>query len=322
MKKRLHLFLLVIILSSCSNTVSKKDLEGVWWFYDGSGDWELSFTNDSIIIDNGYGLPNKASYRLKKDSILISFKGNTKSDYLKYNSKDSLLSYKHAKYYKRFNATDSSGRVHKEFDLINIKSTKTMHSDSLNLSHSSIFRAFKNGRNELKLVLNDATTSVEDLSSFLLVTNCFGGEQIHHPPYLLLGKKTSLRDLKEIYIYSNVVNYDSIHILTYYDFLNRLFHSYEVNIEIFREQTLELVPHIKIDIYRKDYINKFKPENVVIKSKENFVKLDTLKTDLNYLISIDLDLPIKDYLHLNQKINSLRKKNKINIRTELIETKN
>ncbi|CAL2055097.1 hypothetical protein [Tenacibaculum sp. 190524A05c] len=318
MKKRLHLFLLVIILSSCSNTVSKKDLEGVWWFYDGSGDGELIFENDSVTVDNGYGLPNKARYKLKKDSIPISFEGNTKTDFLKYNYKDSILSYKNAKYYKRYKTADSLGIVHKKFGLINIKSTKTMHSDSLNLSHSSIFRAFKNGRNELKLVLNDATTSVEDLSSFLLVTNCFGSEQIHHPPYLLLGKKTSLRDLKEIYIYSNVVNYDSIHILTHYDFLNRLFHSYKVNIEIFREETLELVPHTKKDIYRKDYINKFNPENVVIKSKEDFTKLDILKTNLNYLISIDLDLPVEDYLHLNQKINTLRKKEKFNIRTELI----
>ncbi|CAL2083307.1 hypothetical protein [Tenacibaculum sp. 190524A05c] len=320
MKKRLHLFILVIILSSCSNTVSKKDLEGVWWFYDGSGDGELIFENDSVTVDNGYGLPNKARYKLKKDSILISFEGNTKTDFLKYNYKDSILFYKNAKYYKRYKTADSLGIVHKKFDLINIQSKTILHSDSLNKS-SSIFRAFKNGRNELKLVLNDTTTSVEDLSSFLLVTNCFGGEQIHHPPYLLLGKKTSLRDLKEIYIYSNVVNYDSIHILTYYDFLNRLFHSYKVNIEIFREETLELVPHTKKDIYRKDYIKKFKPENIVIKSKEDFVKLDTLKTHLNYLISIDIDLPIEEYLHLNQKINTLRKKEKFNIRTELIEMK-
>ncbi len=319
--KQIIVVILSLFILSCSQKVSKKDLEGVWWFYDGTGDGELTFKNDSITIDNGYGLPNKARYKLKKDSILISFEGNTKTDFLKYSYTDSILSYKNAKYYKRFNAADSSGIVHKKFDLIDIQSKTTLHSDSLN-TISSIFRAFKNKRDELKLVLNDKTTTVEDLSSFLLVTNCFGDNHINHPPYLLLGEKINLEDLKEIYIYSNVVNYDSIHILTHYDFLNRLFHSYKVNIEIFREETLELVPHTKKDIYRKDYINKFKPENIVIKSKEDFVKLDTLKTHLNYLISIDVDLPIEEYLHLNQKINTLRKKEKFNIRTELIELKN
>ena len=315
--------IIVVILSlsilSCSQKVSKKDLEGVWWFYDGTGDGELTFKNDSITIDNGYGLPNKARYKLKKDSILLFFEGNTKTDFLKYNYKDSILSYKNARYYKRFNGEDSSGMVHKKFDLINIKSTKTIHSDSLNLSQSSIFGAFKNKKNELKLILNDATTSVENLSSFLLVTNCFGSNHIYHPPYLLLGEKINLEDLKEIYIYSNVVNYNSIHILTNYDFQNRLFHFYDIRIELFKEQLLKNgLPPREFDIARTDYITEFKPEIVVLKSKDDFGKLDILKTNLNYLISIDLNLPIEDYLHLNQKINSLRKKQKINIRTELI----
>ncbi len=115
------------------------------------------------------------------------------------------------------------------------------------------------------------------------------------------------------------MNHNVITLVTQYDFQNRLFHYYDIRIELFKEQLLKNGPPPReSDITRTDYINEFKPEIVVIKSKDHFAKLDTLKTDLNYLISIDLDLSIEEYLHLNQKINSLRKKQKINIRTELI----
>ena len=317
--KKLLFLLFAIILISCSQKVSEKDLEGVWWFFDGTGDGELSFKNDSITIDNGYGLPYTGSYELKKDSIIIYFEGNVKVDYLKYNSKDSLLIYKNAKYYKRFSSLDSSERVHTKFDLINIKSKTTIHSDSLNIN-SSIFLAFKNKSDELKLILNGKVTTTEDLPAFLIVRNCFGGNSTnYYEPYLILGKAITVLDLSKIYVYLSVINLRKIKVFSHYDFPNRLFHYYNIRVDLFKEKLLKNgpppAPH---DISRKDYLAKFNPDIITMKSKQDFKKLNSIKPNSHYLVSINLDLSIEDYLHLTQELQSFRENGKTKIRTELI----
>ncbi|AUC14684.1 hypothetical protein BTO06_05805 [Tenacibaculum sp. SZ-18] len=312
--------IIVVILSlsilSCSQKVSEKDLEGVWRNYENSSDYQIKFIKDSIIINNSLGFSSYGKFKLKEDSISIIINNEIYEEYLKYNTKDSSLLLNNYTYFKlSYNVNE----VYEKIDFINIKSKKLVHSDSIDHYSSISFKLFKNEENELKVILNDKITTIEDIPLFLNSTTCSGGKPVHYRPYLILGQNLTTKDLSKIFPYLDAMNHNVITLVTQYDFQNRLFHFYDIRIELFKEQLLKNGPPPReSDITRTDYINEFKPEIVVIKSKDHFAKLDTLKTDLNYLISIDLDLSIEDYLHLNQKINSTRKKQKINIRTELI----
>lgn len=312
MKKLPLLITCLAIIISCNNQISKKDLEGVWWNLDKVGDFE-------IIFKNGFGMPYTGKYTLKKDSISIIIDNITTTDYIKFNQKDSSLTLKNEQYYKVFECTDSLKIVNQDFNFINIKSNKTIHLDSLNKSDFSIFKAFKNKKEELKVVLNDKIATIHDVPAFL-TPSCTNGKPVYHKPYLLLGKNLIIKNLNEIYLNLQVINHYSIRIITYYDFPNRLFHYYDIKIDLFKEELLKHgPPPTSHNMYRTYYISKFNPKFLKIKSKKDFEKLNSIKPNTNYLISIHLDLPIKDYLNLNQKLNSIRRNKKIRIRTELID---
>ncbi|CAL2076072.1 hypothetical protein [Tenacibaculum sp. 190524A05c] len=312
MIKRLNLFLLVIILSSCSNSVSKKDLQGTWWNTAETGDFEIIFKGDSIAINNGFGITLYGTFNLEKDSISITVNNKTHKEYLKYKPGDSLLIFNNSRYFK---SPLSAIEVDKTFHFIDIKSKKTIHFDTIKNS-TNFIKLSKSNLKTTQLILNDKKADISMIPGFLLSCKI---PNKYKKPFILLGKGITLKELTRLYSNFDSVNFPLISVLSKYEFKSRKLHYYDIRIELFKEQLLKNAPPPReLNVTRTDYIKKFKPENVVIKSKEDFAKLDTLKTDLNYLISIDLDLPIEEYLHLNQKINTLRKKEKFNIRTELI----
>ncbi|MFY7672479.1 hypothetical protein ACOSP6_15465 [Tenacibaculum sp. MEBiC06402] len=313
--KKLLFLLSTIILLSCSQKVSKEDLEGVWWNLEKTGDFEIILKRDSISINNGIGITLNGTFKLEKDSILLSINNKSHKEYFKYEPKDSTLTFNKSKYFK---SPLSVVGIDKNFNFINIQSRSTIHSDSLNIN-SSIFKAIRNEKNELQVVLNGKTATIEDIPLFLNSTTCSGGKPVHYRPYLILGQNLTTKDLSKIFPYLDAMNHYVITLVTQYDFPNRLFHFYDIRIELFKEQLVKNGPPPReSDISRKDYLAKYNPEIITIKSKQDFKKLNAVKPNSHYLVSIDLDLPIENYLHLTQKLNSIRKNKKTRIRTELI----
>lgn len=78
-------------------------------------------------------------------------------------------------------------------------------------------------------------------------------------------------------------------------------------------------PPVYGDFYRKDFIKKFKPKRIQVSSINDFHKLSGIVSDTMYLISINVNLPMKDYFCLTQLINGIRKNKKVKIHTEILE---
>ncbi|MCH2033162.1 MAG: hypothetical protein MK202_06510 [Tenacibaculum sp.] len=314
--KKLLFIGLSLVLIACSQKVSKNDLQGIWWNTAETGDFEIIFKGDSIAINNGVGITLYGKFKLEKDSILLTINNKTHKEYLSYQHGDSLLLFNKSRYFK---SPLSAVEVDQTFHFIDLKSKKTIHFDTIKYN-TKFIELSKSDEKTTQLILNNKKADISFIPGFLLSCKI---PYHYKKPVILLGKGVTLKELTQLYSTFHSVNFPLISVISKYEFKSRKFHYYDIRIELFKEQLLKngSLPR-EFNIARTDYINEFKPEILVIKSKDDFAKLDTLKTNLNYLISIDLNLPIEDYLHLNQKINSLRKKQKINIRTELIELKN
>ena len=69
------LFFLLILISSCSNEIDRKDLQGNWiWDYQDNGKnnlIQINFKNDSITLVDYFYLPKKGVYSIKNDTIKI-----------------------------------------------------------------------------------------------------------------------------------------------------------------------------------------------------------------------------------------------------------
>ncbi len=318
MKKTLSILSLTLLLCNCSKAIDSKILLGTWWISTGNGNSELSFNKDSIFIENGYGFLCSGKYYVKSDSVFMNI-GNTISKVkIKYNKKDSLLTFNDSKYWKRYDSVNT--RTTKKFNFINVKSKDTIRlNDFRGINY--FIKIIKNENDRLKVVLNDRITGIDEIPSFLV--NCNNGEQNYYPKInFFISKNVSLLNLKEIYPILHAYNHKSVRLISYYDFSHRTFHYYKPDIHVFREDLSKMQPPppppASDDFYRKDFIKKFNPKLLSIKSKKDFNKLEKIIPNTQYLISIDINTPIKDYLYLIQKLNSIKKAKKVKIRTEII----
>lgn len=315
--KKLLLLLFTTLLLSCTKKIDSKILKGTWRLSIGNGDYELSFNKDSIYIENGYGLPYSGTYSLKNDSIFMKI-GNTFSKAkIKYNKIDSLLTLDDTKYWKRYDSLERT--TTKKFNFINIKSKNKIHLNKFN-SINYLLKVIKNNNNELKVILNDSITDIDQIPYFL-ISACIPNDSYKPIVDLFVGKNISLSDLKEVYIFFYASNCKSIRLVTHYDFPSRSFYYCNENITLFRDDISMFPPPPPVygDFYRKDFIKKFKPKRIQVSSINDFHKLSGIVSDTMYLISINVNLPMKDYFCLTQLINGIRKNKKVKIHTEILE---
>ncbi len=318
MKNLILLILVSILLCNCYKKINLKTLQGTWWLSSGDGDFEISFKEDSIFIENGYSLPFSGTYFLKRDSIVMNINNTITKAKINYSKKDAMLTFGNSKYWKRYDSVNRTTTT-KQIDLINIKSEKTIHLNKIN-NLDSFIKVIKDKNNQLKVILNDRTTDIDKIPSFL-ISNCGGTKSNYYPKvYLFIGKKVQLEDLKKNYTILHAVNHKLIRLITYYDFSNRTFHYYNSNIHIFREDiSLAPPPPPSVeDFYRKEFIKIFNPKILEIKSAYDFDKIQHITPNSHYLISITIELSIVEYLKLTQKLNSIRKNKKTRIEIEFI----
>ena len=180
---------------------------------------------------------------------------------------------------------------------IDLKSKKTIQLDSLN-NTTNFIELSKLDEKTTQLTLNNKKADISFIPSFLL--SCKIPNQ-YKKPFILLGKGITLKELTQLYSTFHSVNFPLISVISKYDFKSRSFHYYDIRIELFTEELLKNGPPPReFDISRKDYLAKYNPEIITIKSKQGFTKLNSIKPNSHYLVSINLDLPIEDFLNLNQ----------------------
>ncbi|WP_405565984.1 hypothetical protein [Polaribacter sp. Asnod6-C07] len=312
--------LLIIITSSCSNKINKKDLQGNWiWNYqeNNKSNWdEIIIKNDSVTLTDFFFNSKKGIYKLKKDSIIISLKDETiKRKIFLHNSSLILNS-------NNFQKTENFYKEkYDEIELINIRSEIKKNASEIDEYQGNFILLKYN--DSVKIKLNNQFVEFPEYIYSLGLHNERWGHVI------FLGKNFSLRELKNVYLELTYYNLLSIKFITKMSFQNNYYDFHHAKIEVWKEDLEQFIEKNKLEKTimpkipglnsKQEYIKTNNPKLINIKSKKDLVKLENTKINTTYLISININLSTTDFLLLNQKINKLKRNGNFKIRTEIID---
>ncbi|AUC14685.1 hypothetical protein BTO06_05810 [Tenacibaculum sp. SZ-18] len=323
--------IIVVVLSlsilSCSQKVSKKDLEGSWKFnpiYNSENGVNYPFFNQIIFKGNNaklidyFGYSFQGTYKIKKDTICISFKDSLEYNFNFYKC-DSILEFDSNTYEKY----QSSLKNELNYNLIDLESDIKMSTKELN-SYINTFHLLDNSFKPTYYMVDEYLPLTEILHQYLTDFDK-GGWNV-----FLSSEISNLKQLKSFFIDMAKHNALKVNFITKVDISKKTYDIYTCYADVWNEEIPPIQKEEKINPppsliqyeNKKAYIKYFKPKLLQLKSERDFEKLDNIEINSNYLISINIDIPIKKYFKLIHKINNIRTNKNIKIRTELIEIKN
>lgn len=321
MKKLILLFFVIIF--SCSTKIDKKDIQGTWYWNHKENDnnnlGEIVIKNDSITLFDYLDFVKKGTFKIKKDSIIIILKDEVISKKVAVTYSSIILN---STYFKKSYEEDIEHKENnKEYELINIKSDIQLTAE--NLSHYQGEFLLHKENDSIKFRFWNKNTSIWEYIYSIPVHF----EKIGH--IALLGKNLTLKEIKRVFLEMNYYNIRDLKFVTKIDFKKNKYDVFFVRIDAWDKEVNEYLTENKFEKHnnhnfpenysKERYIIENSPLLLKIKSKNDFTKLDNAKNNTTYLISININLPIDDYLFLHQKINKVRKNKNLKIRTEIIE---
>jgi len=271
-------------------------LEGSWRLdYNGQIEspffpFELYFEGDSLILIDGNNFKHHIRYQIIDDSIEMFFSSESIRKLQFSFHSDSIISIGTSKFHKFPN--DFRDNV-KPYELIDYKTDEVL----IDSSNSSIIHLVKID-GEVKVILNDISTDLENIPEFL--------ETSHGtpPPLILyLGKGLEFNDLVEAYLrielsithkvtlvtgndcfdeFYIVKDYLSVHDSLMEDFLNK--------------ENIPPSPPLPVD-------NKEKERRIIVfKNRADFDKILNTNDSTKYLVQVDSHIDLLDYLELTEKL--------------------
>ncbi|SNR15487.1 hypothetical protein [Tenacibaculum jejuense] len=343
--KKLFYLSLVFVLISCSKVIKKEDLQGVWICnykaHSNSFFHEIYFKNDSITLIDFFDYSFKGKYEIQGDSLRIYLKNKTLKKKIDLQQNDSIVILNNSTFLRHSNIIENE---YITYNLINLDSNIKIHYDSLSTNH----KTFNLIKRENKFILEDYS----GFDNLNLKLYNYPVHTIFITYNILLNREITLRQLKNILSKINLTSHCKINLITKIDLQKELYHvfpliinSWEEDLKKLQKENKELYhvfpliinsweedlkklqkenngfpprPPITEDENKASYIEAYHPELLQIKSKQDFDKIQHIKPNSHYLISINIELPVQEYLKLTQKLNFIRKDKNTRIRTELI----
>lgn len=295
--KFLSLLMLLILITSC-NEITKNDIQGTWIQF--SNEYtpriqEFHFVGDEVEIISDFSLKDSGVYKLEdntmqilldRDSIIIKSK-------IKINE-DTLFVFDSLKYVKN---EIFSTKVD-QYNLVGIPTNRLLSKE--NKYYFDDIHYYKSkGIPQIRYA--DKVISKEDIPL------CVG---VHHRQpdiMIVIGDGISVKDLKEIYYYLVLMRYSRIYLATKREGFDT--HIFEDKIEIWWDDLQNHLADFKYPSPPPPEDNRSKVEylksgakEMLIKTRQDFYKLDQLNTQEKYLISIDSNITMDDYLSLKSII--------------------
>jgi hypothetical protein len=171
----------------------------------------------------------------------------------------------------------------------------------------------------LRLKLNDQYSEFDRIPQFVFRTDSF-----HYPTHAIyLGENTTLQDLLLCYYQLARVNHLKVFLITNLRILKNEYSILPEKIELWDEQISTIFEneepvHSNSVNTRKHFLVNYKPQILQINSQKDFIKIDSIKNAKNYLISINTNLSLNEYITLKEEILRMKKARKNTIRTEFI----
>lgn len=318
--KKIALLIICIFIISCQEKFNPEEFKGTWGnVYDDNVEWKFKptiiFKKDSIFFQDLYSFSINAKYKIDQNKIKLYFKKNTVDYKISFNRKDSILTINNRNYdfYEDF----SFYKNLKTYKLINLEREKNITADSLSRFELG-FHLFKNERDITMLKLNDDITT--DFSSFHEFTH--NNLRIHFDllgMVVYVGKDIELKDLIKLYREISYINRKKVFLITGFNLEKNLYGGFIDRIYFWNSQ-LESIknehfkkPHL-FEGNKENFISKYNPKIIIINSRKDLKKLNSINKKDKYLISISSNLTIEDYINLKERIFNIDK----NIRTEFI----
>lgn len=319
--KRIFYLLLIIITFSCQDKFNYSDYKGTWIHIDDDQRSYLplvTFRNDSVFLEDIYSFVTKGKFKVTRNKIFYYLKNDTIEYDFNYNHKDSTITIDKRKY--RFWESFSYNSSFVDYDLINIKRSNKITTDSLSKLDCAM-HLFKDDNDSLKIKLNDKIVSdYTQIPRFVILTDKFD----YTFPGIYLGKKINIKDLIKVYIRLWNVHIKKSMLILELNIRKNLYSNYLDNFGFWNEQlTLlsgeRIEPPKYINNNRKEYLQKYSPELIIITSVNDFNQLKQFHKNRNYLIQINKNLSIENYIILKEIISEIKKNDKISIKTEFID---
>lgn len=310
--KKIFLFISIIsFLNACSNKVNKKNIQGVWWStHDNKSNTtysEIIINQDSIILVDGFITPYFGTFSLESNNLNIKLKQGNLIKKISFNKKDSILTFNNTKYWKYSN---SAAEKYYDFNLINISSNNKSNIESLN---ENTFKILKDYKGNFKISYNNQFVKKEDILRF------FGVHDYSNECNIIIGDKVNLENLKSIYYYLAYRNINKVNLLTKRDFDSNYYYYYTDLITIWRNDIAKKLNlgYTSSQGDRINYLIDNNAEHILLNNKKDISKLSLLKKYSKVLVSVNQNLPLKFYLNVLDKCDSIKKIYNINIKVEI-----
>lgn len=320
MKKFILISTSLIILLSCKEKFNPNEFKGTWFILDKdqsiSNLRNITFRNDSIFIEDRFTYPTKGKFKITRSKIFYYLEKDTLKYEFNFNSKDSTITIDSNKYYFLDGFSYVTNFI--DYKLANINTKNIISSDSLS-KYNCGFHLFKDSKDSLKLKLNDKeTTDFELIPRFAF--------QRHRPNEVVviyIGEKIKLKDILKCYVKLSTVNIKKAFLLTGYNFKENNYNGFLDDFEIWRSQINLFFkennePVFSDELSRKKYIQNYNPKIIKINSKDDFEKLSGFKINTDYLIQINSEMDLENYISSKEKIFEIKLKKPKKIRTEFI----
>lgn len=309
--RNLILIISILFFASCKE-ITKDDIKGNWKVvprgYDELIYWEINFKEDKaeLIDDNlfkelgEYQVENgKIKIKLDRDDLIIETE-------IKRLDVDTLLVFDSLMYHRNRAIPNSK---FEEYKLIGIPTNRLLSKEK-DLFH--IIHFYKSNE-EIQIRCGDTKTTFEDLPLFL--------EGGHFKPKVLIfiGEGINLKDLKRIYFRLASIHQLRIWLGTKREGISDT-HIINDKIEIWWDDLENHLANSKIrqpslppppmEFTSKENYLKNGGKEIKISNKNDLLKIDELTEIERYVISINSNLSIEDYLEVKERLNEKRKLNR------------
>jgi len=293
-----------MVFSSCKE-ITKDDIKGDWIAMSTGNDEpifnEISFKENKVELIGDDLFKESGVYEVKNESIILKLDRDTAQIETKIKSlvSDTLVVFDSLIYHRDKRITKST---YEEYELLGINTNTFLPKEG---SFFYIIHFYKSSNDEIQIRCGDKKSNFEDIPLFL--------ERRNSKPIALiyLGTGINLKDLKNLYYRLASIRQLKVLLGTKKEGISRT-HIIIDDIQIWRE---DLENHVaKLDIIqplpppppvkynsKNDYL-KSGGKEIRILHKNDIDKLRNLVPNNKYVISINQNLPIRDYIALKKVI--------------------
>jgi hypothetical protein len=289
MKINLSVLVFSLLICACDSNNSKSKLEGFWKLgYDGNDKmpFEFQYSNDSISLINLYSFKQKGLSKLVGDSLRILFPNNTSASFsFEIISKDEI----------RLNTTtyfrveEASSDI-MAYELLGVNTNKELEKVPNDYVTVHLLKV----DDHPMVRLNDVLTDFSSIPSYL------SGHKLPSGLVLFVGEGISFQNLIEFYHWIQISGVRVIILALSYQGSDKI---YIQNDSIKFGPKLESMLQIgKSTPPSFPKHNEFKENKIIdtirIRNRDDFSTLQLINNTSTYLVQIDPEIQIIDYLNL------------------------